>query len=68
MNKIHLVNTVVIVNGNELFWGTKDSVCLIFHNLAQNRLNYGENDAIDLIFNYLEKMKIDRNFYDRKNF
>ena len=54
--------------GMNVSGGIKDSVCLIFHNLAQNRLNYWGNDAIDLIFNYLEKMKIDRNFYDRRNF
>ena len=41
---------------------------LIFRILAKNRLKYGENEAIDLIFNYWGKIKIDRNFYDDKNF
>ena len=36
--------------------------------LAENRLKYRENGTIDLIFNYWGKIKVDKNFYDGRNF
>ena len=68
MNKTHFLNAIVIVSGNDFFAGMKLYVSLIFRFLAENRLKYGENGTIDLIFNYWGKIKIDRNFYDGRNF
>mgnify|MGYP001343053024 CR=1 FL=1 len=69
MNKTQFLNTIVIVSGNEFSAGMKIYVSLIFRFfLAENRLKYGENGTIDLIFNYWGKIKINRNFYDGRNF
>ena len=40
---------------------------LTFPYLAENRLKYGGNGTV-VIFNYWGKIKIDRNFYDGRNF
>ena len=68
MNKTQFLNAIVIVSWNEFFAEMKIYVSLIFCFLAENRLKYGENGTIDLIFNYCGKIKIDRNFYDGRNF
>ena len=63
-----VTNAIAIVSGNEYFVGMKICVSSFFLILAENRLKYGENGTVDSIFNYWGKIKIDRNFYDGRNF
>ena len=61
-------NAIAIVSGNEYFVGMKICVFSFPPILAENRLKFGGNGIVDLIFNYCGKIKIDRIFYDGRNF
>ena len=63
-----VTNAIAIVSGNEYFVGMKICVSSFPLILAENRLKYGENGTVHLTFNYWGKIKIDRNFYDGRNF
>ena len=63
--KIRLQSQSLTVSGNR---NRNARFSYNFEISAENPVIYGGNDLKDLIFNYSSRIKMSRNFYDRRNF